>query len=325
MVRRGRVYAGYSGWGAGQLEAELAEEAWIVEPPLPAELFAPNPEDLWPRRSRAQGRSVRPARPDARRSDSELGRDGGGEDLRDRRRVVRDRLLSGASRARDRVRLLRGRLRGGRQLALPERQPDVVGVPVAAHQHLAAHDGLRDVPDARGLPGLSEPLADRSLLRRLRRSLRVSRPDPLSDRGRAGRAGCRRPLAGALALARRRGGGGGDLRRRDGRQRAPLGRALARASVPGPGPLRGRAVTRARLQDAGRARGQARAGARDRQLGHRHRGRVVADRGADLSGDAPRRLDPAQVPARQADRRARQRAHQPAAARRRPGRSTAGR
>ena len=49
MVRRGRVYAGYSGWGAGQLEAELAEEAWIVEPPLPAELFAPNPEDLWPR------------------------------------------------------------------------------------------------------------------------------------------------------------------------------------------------------------------------------------------------------------------------------------
>ena len=48
MVRRGRVYAGYSGWGAGQLEAELAEEAWIVEPPLPAELFAPDPEELWP-------------------------------------------------------------------------------------------------------------------------------------------------------------------------------------------------------------------------------------------------------------------------------------
>ena len=96
MVRRGRVYAGYSGWGAGQLEAELDEEAWIVEPPLPAELFAPDPEDLWPRRSRAQGRSVRPARPDARRPDSELGRNDGGEDLRDRRRLVRDRLLSGA-------------------------------------------------------------------------------------------------------------------------------------------------------------------------------------------------------------------------------------
>jgi putative transcriptional regulator len=46
-IRRGRVYAGYSGWGAGQLEGELAEEAWIVEPPLPAELFAADPEALW--------------------------------------------------------------------------------------------------------------------------------------------------------------------------------------------------------------------------------------------------------------------------------------
>jgi putative transcriptional regulator len=47
VVRRGRVYAGYSGWDAGQLEAELAEEAWIVEPPLPAELFPDDPMALW--------------------------------------------------------------------------------------------------------------------------------------------------------------------------------------------------------------------------------------------------------------------------------------
>jgi putative transcriptional regulator len=46
-VRRGRVYAGYSGWSAGQLEAELAEDAWIVEPPLPTELFPDDPELLW--------------------------------------------------------------------------------------------------------------------------------------------------------------------------------------------------------------------------------------------------------------------------------------
>jgi putative transcriptional regulator len=46
-IRRGRVYAGYSGWGAGQLEAELAEDAWIVEPPLPAELFPEDPSMLW--------------------------------------------------------------------------------------------------------------------------------------------------------------------------------------------------------------------------------------------------------------------------------------
>jgi putative transcriptional regulator len=46
-VRRGRVYAGYSGWGAGQLEAEVEEEAWIVEAPLPAELFPKDPLALW--------------------------------------------------------------------------------------------------------------------------------------------------------------------------------------------------------------------------------------------------------------------------------------
>ncbi len=47
VARRGRVYAGYSGWGAGQLESELGEEAWIVEPPLPAELFCEAPASLW--------------------------------------------------------------------------------------------------------------------------------------------------------------------------------------------------------------------------------------------------------------------------------------
>src|SRR3954447_6932844 len=46
-VRRGRVYAGYSGWGPGQLEAEMADESWILEPPLPAELFPDDPATLW--------------------------------------------------------------------------------------------------------------------------------------------------------------------------------------------------------------------------------------------------------------------------------------
>jgi putative transcriptional regulator len=46
-VRRGRVYAGYSGWGAGQLEAEMETDSWIVEPPLPAELFPQDPATLW--------------------------------------------------------------------------------------------------------------------------------------------------------------------------------------------------------------------------------------------------------------------------------------
>ncbi len=46
-VRRGRVYAGFSGWGPGQLEAELEEEAWFVEPPIPPELFPEDPATLW--------------------------------------------------------------------------------------------------------------------------------------------------------------------------------------------------------------------------------------------------------------------------------------
>lgn len=46
-VRRGRVYAGFSGWGPGQLEGELEEEAWIVEAPIPRELFPDDPNQLW--------------------------------------------------------------------------------------------------------------------------------------------------------------------------------------------------------------------------------------------------------------------------------------
>lgn len=46
-VRRARVYAGYSGWGPGQLEGEMEVDSWIVEAPLPPELFPDEPEALW--------------------------------------------------------------------------------------------------------------------------------------------------------------------------------------------------------------------------------------------------------------------------------------
>lgn len=46
-IRRARVFAGHAGWGPGQLEEEIAEEAWIVEPPLREEIFTDDPDALW--------------------------------------------------------------------------------------------------------------------------------------------------------------------------------------------------------------------------------------------------------------------------------------
>src|SRR5579884_3911313 len=44
---RRRVFAGYAGWGEGQLEAEVADEDWILEPALPDDAFTDDPEELW--------------------------------------------------------------------------------------------------------------------------------------------------------------------------------------------------------------------------------------------------------------------------------------
>lgn len=50
-----RVFAGYAGWGPGQLEMELAEDAWIVVEPMIDDLFSPSPGDLWESVLRRQG------------------------------------------------------------------------------------------------------------------------------------------------------------------------------------------------------------------------------------------------------------------------------
>jgi putative transcriptional regulator len=42
-----RVFAGYSGWGAGQLEVEIGAGAWFVVDALPADTLTEDPEDLW--------------------------------------------------------------------------------------------------------------------------------------------------------------------------------------------------------------------------------------------------------------------------------------
>lgn len=40
---------GYAGWGAGQLDAELQQNAWLTADPDPALIFATSPEDKWDR------------------------------------------------------------------------------------------------------------------------------------------------------------------------------------------------------------------------------------------------------------------------------------
>jgi putative transcriptional regulator len=50
-----RVFAGYAGWGAGQLRDEIDEGAWYVLPGDPADAFAADPERLWQQVLRRQG------------------------------------------------------------------------------------------------------------------------------------------------------------------------------------------------------------------------------------------------------------------------------
>ena len=192
--------------------------------------------------------------------------------------------------------------RGRRQLALPERQRHVVGVPVAAHQHVAPDHGVRVVPDERRVPDLSEPRADRALLRHA--SSTTSASVTASSSAPPSRPS-RRAADGWDVTVRRRGADADDdapLRRGARRQRSPLGRAAARAGVPRCGHVHRRAAALARLQGLRRIRGQARARARHRQLRVRHRGRDVEGQRADVPGDAPRCARRAEVPVRHPDR-----------------------
>ena len=46
-IKRLRLFAGYSGWGSGQLEDELAEDSWIVVDAVADDAFADDPDELW--------------------------------------------------------------------------------------------------------------------------------------------------------------------------------------------------------------------------------------------------------------------------------------
>jgi putative transcriptional regulator len=52
-----RVYAGYAGWSAGQLDDELEQDAWLVAPAEPDDPFSA--EDIWSRALERRGGAYR--------------------------------------------------------------------------------------------------------------------------------------------------------------------------------------------------------------------------------------------------------------------------
>jgi putative transcriptional regulator len=48
-IVRARVFAGYSGWAAGQLAEEIGEESWLLTPATEADVFTGEPDRLWQR------------------------------------------------------------------------------------------------------------------------------------------------------------------------------------------------------------------------------------------------------------------------------------
>jgi putative transcriptional regulator len=46
-IRRARVFAGYAGWGPGQLDAEMEQGSWLTEDALADDVFSSEPEQLW--------------------------------------------------------------------------------------------------------------------------------------------------------------------------------------------------------------------------------------------------------------------------------------
>jgi putative transcriptional regulator len=54
-VQAVRVFAGYAGWGAGQLEREISVGAWFVLPAMTGDAMSDDPQGLWKRVLRRSG------------------------------------------------------------------------------------------------------------------------------------------------------------------------------------------------------------------------------------------------------------------------------
>ncbi|MFQ5600420.1 MAG: YqgE/AlgH family protein [Candidatus Krumholzibacteriia bacterium] len=53
--RRVRVFSGYAGWGAGQLEGEMREHSWLVCPGNAGLVFSREPQAVWAQALRSMG------------------------------------------------------------------------------------------------------------------------------------------------------------------------------------------------------------------------------------------------------------------------------
>jgi putative transcriptional regulator len=54
-IEKLRIFAGYAGWGPGQLEAEMGAGAWWAFDAEDDDIFSSEPDDLWKRVLRRQG------------------------------------------------------------------------------------------------------------------------------------------------------------------------------------------------------------------------------------------------------------------------------
>ena len=61
---RFRIYAGYAGWGAGQLQKEVAQGGWHVLDGHPDVVFDPEPESVWQRQIRRTDELLAQSAPD---------------------------------------------------------------------------------------------------------------------------------------------------------------------------------------------------------------------------------------------------------------------